>query len=194
MPEQRGERTDTGLLLCMSLLWFCSSSRALFGVPRDFCPFMVPSTSPHVVFGAPRVLGLCLHAPNPSGSLDLLVCFCSSPACWRNKKEISTVVCPSAPTVLLWGVLCAPRAPLFPFQCFPGLRCASWVTLKLFICLLVPFLQIPACFQWPSAPSISFCVCPLKPPRGIHLLSGAPPTQVPPFALIPSRALHGCHP
>lgn len=131
-----GERTDTGLLLCMSLLWFWSSSRALFGVPRDFCPFMVPSTSPHAVFRAPRVLDLCLGAPNPSGSLDLLVCFCSSPACWRNKKKISTAVCSSAPALLLQVVLSAPRAPPFPSLCFPGVLCAFWVTLN----LLVPSL------------------------------------------------------
>lgn len=48
----------------------------------------------------------------PSGSPDLLVCFCSSPAQWRCAKETSTAVCPSAPAVVLQEVLAAPRAPV----------------------------------------------------------------------------------
>lgn len=80
-----------------------------------------------------------------SGSLNLLVCFCSSPACWRCKRETSTALCPSAPPVPLRVVLGTPGAPLFLGQCPQGPWCAFWGVLELSICFLVP-LPLEICW------------------------------------------------
>lgn len=160
--------TPLVLQLLQSPLWCPQRLLSFYGaIHIPTCSFWCPQ-------GA-RSLSSCPKSLWFSRPFGLLLQFSSLLEKQEGNQHCCLSFCSnSAP---LGGSLC----PQSPSVSFPGLRFASWVTLKLFICLLVPFLQIPACFQWPSAPSISFCVCPLKPPRGIHLLSGVPPQSSPPI-------------
>lgn len=124
------ERTDTGLLLlCMPLAWFWCSSEVPSGVLVHFCPFVVPPTFPHAVFGAHMIQDLFLSAPNPSIFPLVHLTFWFAFAVPQLNGDVRRK--PALLFVLLlqqWSSrrFWLPPEPLFPSQCSSGLHCTSW--------------------------------------------------------------------